>query len=217
MVVLGSWPYEHTKSLDKLYRDTGIEYIYLANDDKIVLRDDVPEEYEVDDVLRIAADQDTQAYIARYKQQLFPPDIPEHVEIEDNEVLTKMMEPVIESGAIMIVNGGNDPQLMESIGARWNDELGMWFVTSTHLHAIKEKKAESFEGRVMFESYLDTMVKVWGDTSQYVDILLEHDGTYHEADDVWYLPVETFDVVASMINFGSNVSEGVQEGSSVIW
>lgn len=196
MVVLGSWPYKYTISLDKIHSDTKIRYTYLVDKDKIVARDDVPDEYIVEENLYVAMSQEMETYISKYQEQLFPPDIPEEIqETLGNGRFSDMMDKVVNSGALLVVNN-NRSSIMEGIGAKWNEELGLWIVSSDHLDTIKREKKEKFEGRILHEPYLDTMVKIWGDTHPHVDLLHEHGAEYRADEDAWYLPISKFDIIA---------------------
>lgn len=201
MVLLGSWPYNHTVSLRKLHRDTGVTYIYLADEDKIVHRDDVGADYTIDDDLHVAFKEETRQYMHRYQHQLFPPDIPDDIAkvMDHDELVDELREKVQDHGALVVVNGQSS-DIMECIGARWNDDLGLWVVSDTHLHTIKEAKRERYDGRVLYEPFLDTEIKVWGDTNPHVDLLQKHGGRYRPDEDAWYVPLSSFDRIAHIFS-----------------
>lgn len=207
MVVLGSWPYHHTLTLDQISRQLGAKCYYFVDDDKIVSgtqADRLEQQgYIVDDTLFTIMSEDMNSYMHNFKGQVFPPIIPDRLQkilaANENKQLTSTMDRVKSSALVLIVNG-QDKDVMDDIGATWNTSLSTWVLDITSLKQLRERKKKAHNGKIMCEPYFDTMVKIWGDVSKHTTVLKEAGGRYDEAEDVWYVHLNNVDKVSHILS-----------------
>lgn len=184
MVVLGSYPYQHTVTLDSLYKSTGKKFIYYVDNDKIVEPSEVPSEgVTIDGEYYIAYGEETGRVIEAYKSQIIPPPQPQGVG-RLPEKFQKDMEAVMDSSLCMIVNDQSG-DIMEGIGATWNKDVGVWIVDSEHLKMIRDKRRRKFDGKVHKQAHVDNTFKVYGDLSAHVEKLKSVKAIYNDEDDSW--------------------------------
>lgn len=207
MVVLGSWPYAHTSTLDMMKRQMKISSYYFVDEDRIVTSVEATNlassGYLLDDTYMTIMSEDMYLYLTPYREQIFPPPIPQEVQtrIKENSLpaFTKLNAKVQNSAPVLLVNG-QDKEVMEDVGAVWNTHLGVWILDVIALKTLRERKKKLTPGKVYTEPYLDSQVKIYGDLTKHVSLLKNAGATYNEADDVWYLALSSLDRISSILN-----------------
>lgn len=198
MVVIGSWPYIHTLTLDSLLRSTGEKYIYYVDEDKIVREKDIPTTgITIDNLYHIAYGEKIGRLIESYKSQLIAPPEPEGRRLP--EYYEKDMEKVKETSICLIVNGQSS-SMMEGIGAVWNRSLGTWICDSEHLSLIRDRRKRKYDGKVHKQPYVDMTYKVWGDLSAHVDKLKNIGAIYNEDEDFWIVKTSAIGRIAHIFS-----------------
>lgn len=184
MPVLGSWPYSHTITLDTLYKNTGKKYIYYVDIDKIVDQSEIPTNgTTIDGEYYIAYGEEIGRTIESYRTQIIPPPQPSEPS-RISEKYQKDIESVMDSSLCLIVNGQSS-DIMEGIGATWNNNIGVWIVDSEHLKMIRDKRRRKFDGKVHKQAHVDNTFKIYGDLSSHIEKLKSVKAIYNDDDDSW--------------------------------
>lgn len=198
MVVLGSWPYIHTVTLDSLYRNTGERYLYYVDQDKIVREKDLPSNgITIDGIYHIAYGEEIGRTIDAYKSQIIPPPEPQGRKLPGH--YEEDMDKIRESGLCLIVNGQNSA-VMEGIGASWNQSLGTWICDAEHLSLIRDRRKRKFDGKVHKAAHVDMTYKIWGDLSAHVEKLKAINAIYNEEEDFWVVKTSQLGKIAHIFS-----------------
>jgi hypothetical protein len=184
MVVLGTYPYEHTITLEALHRNTGKLYIYYVDNNKIVEPSELPTDgITIDGEYYIAYGEEKGRMIEAYKSQIIAPPQPEGIGRLPPK-LQKHVDDISESSLCLIVNGQSS-DIMEGIGGTWNNNLGTWIVDAEHLHMIRDARRRKFDGKIHKQAHVDNTFKIWGDLSSHVEKLKAVNAIYNKEDDSW--------------------------------
>lgn len=208
MVVLGQWPYQHTKTLNLFHVQRGIHEIYFADEDRIIsyanALEMVGDDYTIDEELYTLMSTDLAMHMKIYNQQIFPAVMPPHVvpiyRKNINPVYQRHMEKVQGSAAALLVNG-QSREIMEDIGAVWNEELDAWIVDMIQLKLLREKKKESMEGKIYGTPYLNDRVKIWGDITKHVQLLKDAGAVPDDKDEgIWYVKMSNYHMISRILS-----------------
>lgn len=195
MVVIGTYPYQHSITLDLLCKSTGEKYLYYVDEDKIVKESDLPKEsISIDNVYHIAYGEDVGRTIDAYRSQLIP--IPEPKDRKMNTQYEEDMKKLKQSSICLINNMCKDT--MVGIGGVWNQSLACWIVDAEHLSLLKDRRMKKYDGKVYKAPYIDTTYKVWGDLSQHVEKLKSIGAIYNEEEDFWVVKLSMMGKIASI-------------------
>lgn len=197
MVVLGSWPFQHTITLDTLMKSTGEKFIYNVDNDKIVRYTDLSEDLIVDNVYHIAYSKDMSGIIDPYRAQIIPPPEPQGRRLPSQ--YEKEIEKVKESSLCLIINNPSS-SLMEDIGAVWNHSLGTWIVDSEHMSTIRDRRRKKFDGKIYKAPHVDMTYKVWGDLTPHIEKLKSINAVYNEEDNVWIVKMSVLGKIAHIFS-----------------
>lgn len=207
MVVLGQWPYQHTLTLEKFNTEQiGVMLFYFVDEDQIVSKDQCneleDEGYVVDHEMYTIMSEELNVYVSAYKEQLFPPSVPEHLAslIDENtsKKFKKSIKDLQDSSVVLVVNGQSS-EVMKDIGAEWNQYLGTWIVSKEHMQQLRQKRREDTKGKVYYEVYADAYLKVWGDLSQHIKLLRDIGATHKEDENVWIVKMSSVDKIAHIL------------------
>ena len=208
MVVLGQWPYQHTMTLDQLRRQAGAGAYYFVDEDKIVSRARALElektGYILDDIFLTIMSEDMHSYVSAFAKQDFPPSphtssVP-IIRSNSNTQFNDLMDRVKNSAVALIVNDQNG-EVMEDIGALWNNMLGVWIVDGVGLRTLREKRRQKTDGKVqMKQDKGGILVEIFGDVTPHVKLLKDVGGRYDEEKDVWYVPMSVVHKVMHIVS-----------------
>jgi hypothetical protein len=213
MVVLGQWPFTHTRTLEKMFTDTGVHMVYYVDDDRIIpitearkmvgeLGDISMSQYHLDEQYFTLMGEILFMYMRLYMDQIIPPPIHESVSVsritEQQSIYDAHMLKVQDSAAVLLV-GNQSVDLMKGIGCIWNHEIGIWIVDSAQV-ALLRKQNTHHEGKVFSAKYFSSQIKIWGDTSKHIPLFREL-GAIQDKDDqsVWYLKMSQMGKVSHII------------------
>jgi hypothetical protein len=197
MVVIGSYPYQHTLTLEQLYNNTGSKYIYYVDIDKIVRLEEIPTVgITIDSLYHIAYGEDVGRTIDCYRSQNIPPPMPENIS-RPSEKYQKDIDAVIDAAICLVVND-NTSTIMEGTGAIWNPHLCTWILDAEHLHMLRDKRKRKFDGKVHKVSHVDNTYKVYGDLSSHIHRLKGIDAIYNEDDDTWIVKTSKIHLIADL-------------------
>lgn len=208
MVVLGQWPYQHAITLDQLKRQTGAAAYYLVDLDKIVSHaralDMQGKGYILDDTFLTVMSEDLHQYISSFKEQSFSPEphssVQEALQNNKNELYTELIDGVKASAASLVINDQSS-DIMQDIGAQWNDYLGIWTIDAIALRMLREKRRSKTDGRIqMRQDKGGLLVEIWGDVTPHISLLKDIGGKYDEDKDIWYIPMSAVHKVLHIVS-----------------
>lgn len=210
MVVLGSWPYQHTITLDQMKRQMGVCTYYHVDLDTMIPADKVKSlidrGFVLDEEMMTVMSESMNRYVSFYKAQASPVPIPTPRDLGSKEDVSKLMEanmnksfsPFLiktKNGSLLYVQG-QDRNVMDDIGALYNTHLGVWVIDIVALKMLREKRREATHGKIRCEPYFDTQYKIMGDVSKHVNLLKEIGGKYDDKSDIWYISIGVLDKIA---------------------
>lgn len=208
MVVLGSWPYSHTLTLDQMRRQTKVVMYYFVDSDKIISADEAShlrqKGHLVDEELLTVMSEELAASLVPYSEQNFPPPIPSLISSERrknaNPSLTEKIQRVQNSSAVLLVNEQSS-ELMEDMGAIWNNELSLWIMDGISLRNLREKKRQRTDGKVrMKQDRGGVLVEISGDVTPHVQLLQDAGGKYDDEKDVWFVPIKSIHKIVHIVS-----------------
>lgn len=199
MVVLGQWPYRHTITLDQLRRQAFAGAYYFVDEDKIIPRGKALEleglGYILDDVYLTVMSEDMQTYVLAFAKQDFPapphPSVEELIKNNANPRYEDIMNKTKESGAVLVVND-QDGEVLEDIGAQWNESIGIWIADGIALRLLREKRRQKTTGRIEIrQDKGGVLAEISGDVTPHLQLLKEVGGRYDEDRDIWFIPMSS--------------------------
>jgi hypothetical protein len=202
MVVIGSWPYQHSITLDVMHRQNNVCMIYYVDMDRIVSRDEcntlIQDGYILDMKYYTLMSEKLHIYVQSYSKQDFPPEIPDEVQYVCS--YEEEIDRVKNSSPILLVND-QDTNVMEDIGAVYNTSIGVWIVDALALKTLRDKKRQKTSGKIqMRQDRCGSLVEITGDVTQHVSLIREIGGTYDEANDIWYVPISSVNKIMHILN-----------------
>lgn len=199
MVVLGQWPYQHTVTLDQLRRQANAGAYYFVDEDRILSRakalDLEKSGYILDDIYLTVMSEDMQTYVQAFMNQDFPAPIHTSVismlKTNANPHFAEVMNKVKNSGAVLLVND-QDGEIMDDIGAQWNDALGIWILDGVALRILREKRRQKTDGKIEIrQDKGGVLAEISGDVTPHISLLREVGGKYDEDKNIWFIPMSS--------------------------
>lgn len=210
MVILGQWPYQHTETLDKMRSDGLSIFYYNVDKDKIISENEAikisgttvtstgESSYIRDEIYLTVMSEDMHNHILFYLKQNFPPSIHPDLRMKPNAEFVKIMNKVKNSSALMVVNNqGKD--VMEDIGAMWNSSLGLYIIHEQHLKALRCEKRKAHGGKIQVADLFGSSLKIWGDTTPHIDLLMNAGAKFDEKSDSWIISMSSIDKISSIL------------------
>jgi len=208
MVVLGQWPYQHTVTLDQLYRQASARAYYFVDEDRIISRGRALEleqgEYIIDEQFYTVMGENMLSYVSAFAKQDFPPSphtsVAGIMQHNSNVQYNEIIDRVKNSSAVLIVNDQNTG-VMEDVGALWNNALGTWIIDSINLRTLREKRRQKTDGKVyMNQDKGGILVEIYGDVTPHVKLLKDVGGKYDEDKDIWYISMSVVHKVMHIVS-----------------
>ena len=172
MVLIGSWPYQHTMTLT-LLSQSGQDMYYLVDQNKIVFLTANYQNtlYVVDSEYRIISSKDIyDRYIAPYREQNVAPTIPSEIQsLIDSKItptISNNMQSLSQAPILMIVDGKGDN--LHDIGATWNNMLNIWTISNSDFEQSRQSKKLTPKGRLHISYSNLGQYKVTGDLESHL-------------------------------------------------
>lgn len=206
MVFLGQWPFEHTISIDKLFRDTGLKTAYYVDKDKIINEEEinslVKKGFKYNDKFHVISSEELYQSIAKMIPQFVPPDIPEDkdklMKSNVNPLYQKIIDKIKKASAVLLVEN-IDSSIMTDIGAIWNSNFGTWILDINHLKVLREKNKKMFGDKIEVKPQLGSNLLIRGDVSHFIDKLNEINAIYQD-DGTWIISNKDYHKISPYIN-----------------